>query len=298
MRTYRARGWAKTIATMASRWLGMADATHSGYVHNIVTHANLVPMAVPTPTPEPVPPPAPVPPPPPPPPKYPPIPLTPTIVDGASNVYDWVAPVKISLGGLPALELGTTGPIFVLIHGGPLPIGEGRENDLQALGNRLAAKGGHAFCIDYRSDSWEHAVADITEAVSDVRKLATGRVTLVAHSFGGLPTSIAFLRDGIGDAYVGVNAISSAAGYSGSLGGVPDPAPDPIQLAALRPSAPVTVIRGQSDNVASADNKEGFIRALNAAGHPGLNNLCPGDHTGPLFTESTTTAIFATAKLI
>jgi len=40
MKGYRLRGWAKTIATMASRWLGMADATHSGYVRNIVSHAN------------------------------------------------------------------------------------------------------------------------------------------------------------------------------------------------------------------------------------------------------------------
>jgi hypothetical protein len=43
MKGYRLRGWAATIATMASRWLGMADATRSGYVRNIVTHANLVP---------------------------------------------------------------------------------------------------------------------------------------------------------------------------------------------------------------------------------------------------------------
>ena len=44
MRTYRARGWATSIATMASRWLGMKDATYSGYVHNIVAHANQVPL--------------------------------------------------------------------------------------------------------------------------------------------------------------------------------------------------------------------------------------------------------------
>ncbi len=57
MGTYKLRGWSKTIATMASRWLGMADATRSGYVLNIVSHANLAlavvapPVAPPVPTP-------------------------------------------------------------------------------------------------------------------------------------------------------------------------------------------------------------------------------------------------------
>ncbi len=46
MGTYKLRGWSKTIATMASHWLGMADATHSGYVKNIVANANLVLLTV------------------------------------------------------------------------------------------------------------------------------------------------------------------------------------------------------------------------------------------------------------
>lgn len=45
MRGYKLRGWAKSIATMASRWLGMADvamASRSAYVRNIVAAANQV----------------------------------------------------------------------------------------------------------------------------------------------------------------------------------------------------------------------------------------------------------------
>lgn len=40
--TYRSRGWATSVAAMAGHWLGMADASRSGYVRNIVSIANAV----------------------------------------------------------------------------------------------------------------------------------------------------------------------------------------------------------------------------------------------------------------
>lgn len=40
MRTYRLRGWATSVAVMAGRWLGMVDASRSGYVRNILSVAN------------------------------------------------------------------------------------------------------------------------------------------------------------------------------------------------------------------------------------------------------------------
>lgn len=287
LRSYRLRGWATSIATMASHWLGLPDATYSGYVRNILAAANL--MAAPPPTP-----PRPTPPPPPAAvrPALPPIPLAPTMVEALVSYTPPTTGEQIVLGMHPGLRFGIGGPIFVLVHGGPAEIG--LEHVLSELGWRLAARGARTFAIDYRSDSWQVAVVDVEAAIADVRRLVGGPITLVAHSFGGLPASIAALRDGAVEAYVAVCAVSSAAGVGGiQAAGVPDP----IVLATRRPWVPVTVVRGLGDVVDPSDDKEGFIAALHLAGHPGLNVMGPGDHTGTLYTDAALEAMFATSGL-
>jgi pimeloyl-ACP methyl ester carboxylesterase len=176
--------------------------------------------------------------------------------------------------------------MFVLVHGGPAPLGEVLM--LGELAGRLAARGARAFLIDYRSDAWENAVYDVEAALSDLRRLTSDPITLVSHSFGGIPALVAALRDGKVDALVMVNS-SVRTSYSGF--------PDAVELAKRRPSLPVSVVRSTGDTT-GAEGREEFITALHAAGHPGLNVLGPGDHTGPLYTSATLDAILATAAMI
>jgi hypothetical protein len=162
---------------------------------------------------------------------------------------------------------------------------------LQELGWRLAARGAIAYCIDYTPEPWTLAVRDVEKAIAEVEFLSAGPVTVVAHSYGGVPASISALG-GSGSAYVAVCATSSKAGAS-------DPTvPDIIAMAALRQRMPVSVVRGTADIVNAADDDQGFINALHAAGHPGLNFMGPGDHTGTLYTDATLDAILTTATMI
>ncbi len=219
----------------------------------------------------------------------PPIPLTPTFLPAVSTVYPWVAPVTTTVAGMAAIRVGTSGPAFLLVHGGPEATGQGHENDLLALGQRIADAGGQAWGVDYRSDTWEHARDDVTAACTAIAAIVGMQPAIVAHSFGGVGGSIAFFG-GAGRAYAAINAVSSLAGvgqpYHATM-------PDPIALASQRPTAPVAVIRGALDTVDLADDKAGFLAAVHAAGHPGVNIEYPVDHDGPLGMDATAPALVA-----
>lgn len=222
------------------------------------------------------------------------IPLVPQQVPATSSPYAWVEPEHLVIAGMVAIRVGLSGPAFLLVHGGPEPVGQGHEQDLLSLGQKLADAGGQAFGIDYRTDTWEHARDDIAAASAAVAALAGSQPVIVAHSFGGYPASLAFFG-GAGRAYAAVNAVSSRAGL-GPLAGWDD-APDPITLAARRPAAPVAVITGTIVPIPPADDKAGFLAALVAAGHPGINQESASDHTGTLMLDSTTTALMALAAM-
>jgi pimeloyl-ACP methyl ester carboxylesterase len=160
---------------------------------------------------------------------------------------------------------------------------------LGEMAARLAARGAQAYCIDYRSDAWESAAYDVGAALSDLRgRYAMLPITLVSHSFGGIPALVAALRDGKADALVMVNSSvrTSLLGF-----------PDAVDLAKRRPSLPVSIVRSTGDTT-GAEGREEFIAALHIAGHPGLNILGPGDHTGTLYTDATLDVTFATARMI
>ena len=235
-----------------------------------------------TPSPTPAPEPAPLP-------ALPPIALTPTSVPAVVNYVKPTIPTPVTINGYATPRYGDRGTAFVVVHGGPQPVGEPTVNGLGALGDQIVARGGQAFFIDYDASTWERAVADVDTAISQVRALAGSPVTVVAHSLGGYFATIALLRDNLGDALVAVctTVQTNEESYSG---------PDPVVLAANRPGIPVSVVEGQADYL--GPDRSAFVAALNKAGHPGLNILGPGDHTGTLMTDAALDAMFATAAMI
>ena len=301
LRSYRLGGWAGSIARMSSRWLGMRDATRSGYVRTIVAHAGRVPLAPPTPAP------VPVPPLPPRAPRPPPIALVPTHV--ALQVPEFRYGFKAELLALgvgrawlaysadfPSYRTVTEPlPVFVLVHGGPQPLGSFAGMD--GLAGWLAAAGALAIAIDYRPDS---AVADITATLGPIAELAPryggdpSRLVLVAHSFGGYPAAAVAFAEELVDGYVAIAAINSRAGIGP---GVADFG-DPIELAVRRSELPVAVVAGSADPVAPADDDAGFLAALERAGHPGLNVVVDGaDHDAVLLSRAAVETCLATAAL-
>ncbi len=217
------------------------------------------------------------------------IPTTPTTVGALSSTYQYVLASNVTPNGLPGLLFDGKGTTFVLVHGGPEPLG--RAADLQALGNRLSDKGFRALCIDYHSltaantTDWTLAVPDVVAAVNWARaQWPDDPIVLVAHSFGGYPASVAFLQEGAADGYAAINAVSSA----DQFGGIGPNPPDPVKLAANRPTAPVAVITGTTMPYPNPIGWTEFVNALAAAGHPGFYTACPGDHTGTLYVDSTT----------
>lgn len=331
MQSYRLRGWARTIATMASRWLGMADATHSGYVHNIVTHAALVPVTLdPAPKPTPTPTPDPVPPAPPPAPKHP-ISATPRIVplqqpDQSLAVYGWATPRALTLGEHPGWVYfpttfpgrlpveGKVFPVVVTIPGGPLPLG-GAEH-MSAIASNLVGRGCVVFEADYRSmaqygGGWPATFRDVASAIADARRLAPiyggdpSRVTLVAHSFGGFPGSVMALRSAnidtnlVGDkpdAYVSLAGLSSKDQVSVNnveFAG----APDPRSVIGER-RIPVHVIQGDADPVALLQPfSASFAADLARAGYDGSYTVVSGaGHDSIMSAEATMKVVLAAAK--
>ncbi len=226
------------------------------------------------------------------------IPTTPTTVGALSSTYKYVMASTVTPNGLPALLFDGHGPTFILIHGGPEQVG--RQADLQALGNRLADKGYRALCIDYHSftaadtTDWTLTVPDVVAAANWARATwPADPIVLVAHSFGGYPASVAFLQEGVGDSYAAINAVSSASQFGG-IG--PNP-PDPVALAANRPTAPVAVITGTSMPYPNPIGWTEFVNALAKAGHPGFYTACQGDHTGTLYVDSTTDTLISLASI-
>ncbi len=284
MRTYRLRGWAGSIERMTRKWLGGIGA---GYVANIVRIANQVAGTVDPPVKSPATPPVVTPPPP----ALPPISVTPDNV-GAAQPPSWgfqihgYAGETISPNGLRGwlarsrtmagyAAVSAPLPVFVLIHGGPKPLGDlaGMDN----LANWLAARGAVAVAIDFPSRAedgqWTHSLAAIRAAIATVRAKAASwggdpsRITLVCHSFGGFfGELIAFAGAEVARLVLVATEDRANAEYLASVGNPPDPR---SLMASSARKVPTTVITASADLVATVAEAQSLVAALHSSGHPG-----------------------------
>jgi len=310
LRSYKLWGWAKTVSGMAGRWLGMKDASRSGYVRTILNVANTVPVTVvpaPIPAPKPAPPPgAIVPPPaaqptPQPLPSKPAIPVTPT--DATAEQANMSALVDQDIyalasggNGFVFRRVGAPAgqPVAALVHGGPAEYGAG--NYLTLMAHALAAAGFVSYLVDYHSDM--SGLADLKANIAQVRARESGKLVIVGHSFGGFVGSITALQ-GSGDAFVSLAGVLSHAYANYITGNVFLTAPAPETLAVRRPTMPVSVVAAIGDDRVPNATQEPFVIAANKAGHPGVNVLVSGsDHSGVLTTKAAVDAIVATVALI
>jgi lysozyme len=166
-------------------------------------------------------------------------------------------------------------PVFVLLHGGPKPLGE--EDGTWNLANWLAARGAVAVAIDYPTRSedgqWTDSVAAIRSAIAAVRGKAASwggdpsRITLVCHSFGGFFGELVAFTSGEVDRLVLVATEDRAnEEYRASVGNPPDPL---SLMASSARKVPTTVITGSADLVATVAEHQALVADLAASGHPG-----------------------------
>ena len=285
LRTYRARGWAGSISVMCRRWLG---GIGTAYIANIVRIANSVPAAAPVPpkpvlVPPPITPPAPV---------VPPIPTTPERIAAAqpqpwgfmthgfageivTKLNAWPAWVVRSVTMVSYAAVTAPLPVYVLVHGGPQPLGNfgGADN----LGNWLAARGAVAVTIDYPTRSedgdWKASVSAIRLAIAAVRARAAAwggdpsRITLVCHSFGGFfGELVAFAGVEVDRLVLIATEDQANAEYLASIGTPPSPR---ALIGSSARKVPTTVITGSADAMATVAEAQSLVDALRAAGHPG-----------------------------
>lgn len=281
LKTYKLRGWARSIESMCRKWLG---GIGTGYINNIVRIANST-AGRPA-----MPPPAPVPAPAPPKPVVPPINLIPEHLpstqppgDGSFAKYGWTAEWEAGWSpygawvARPVVFPNFPNPpakptVYVLVHGGPLPLDTlaGMDN----LAGWIAARGGIGVAIKYpmirEEDVWDGTFRDGVGAIQSA--IAKGRATgapvvLVGHSAGGLFLSLAAFGAQVGPLpdrviYIAADDVVGE-GWRASIG-----APDPRSLYGAN-KLPVTVIVGSGDLVTTVAEGQAMVTALNAAGHPG-----------------------------
>jgi acetyl esterase/lipase len=202
-----------------------------------------------------------------------------------------------------ALPGGTGRPVVVMIPGGPLP--PGNRTYLWGLARIVAGRGAVVFTADYRSSpayggGYPSTFGDVACAIRFARQRAPelggdpGRVTLVAHSFGGFPGVVLALSatdyaakgegclatagDGRPDAFVGIAGVYSLdrigqdflAGFFGGDRATAPTAWDAGDVAALarlkgHRTPPVRLVAGTSDLVAPAATAEDLAAILVAA---------------------------------
>ena len=202
-------------------------------------------------------------------------------IDGG-NGYPARIAYPETFAGMASVE-GQTFPVFVLVHGGPLSIGQ--LGGMDTLAGWLATQGAVAIAVDYPTrpedgGAWRESADLIMRSIRHARRIAptyrgrSDRVTLVAHSFGGLIGSLvalgAFVSADGPDTYVSLDAISTVPPFAQGF----ESAPDPRSLIGAR-KLPVTVIADASLPV-SAEESASFVAALHAAGYPGRYLIIDG----------------------
>ena len=199
---------------------------------------------------------------------------------------------------------GADRPVVVMIPGGPLP--PGNRSYLWGLARIVAGRGAVVFTADYRSSpayggGYPSTFGDVACAIRTARQRAPelggdpGRVTLVAHSFGGFPGAVLALSatdyatkgegclattgEGRPDAFVGIAGVYTLDRIgqeflAGFFGGDRATAPaawnagDVVVLARLngRRTPPVRLVAGTNDLVAPPATAEEFAIILRTAG--------------------------------
>lgn len=315
VRAYAAllRGYPKrstrTIEAMADRWLGGHGA---GYIGNICRIANQAAGSAAVPAPTPASPPVvqtPAP-------AIPPISTTPEhlaaaqppswgymtygfsgeIVSGLNAWPAWVARSQ-TMAGYASIA-GEKLPVYVLVHGGPKPLGG--FDSIGNLANWLAARGAVAVTIDYptraEDGDWRASVSAIRLAIAAVRGKAEAwggdpsRLTLVCHSFGGFFGELVAFTGTEADRLVLIATEDQANDiYLASVGNPPSPR---ALMGSSPRKVPTTVITGSADAVATVAEAQALVAALNAAGHPGRWLVIDGaDHNSILSDVGTIAAV-------
>jgi acetyl esterase/lipase len=220
-----------------------------------------------------------------------------------------------------ALDGGSDRPIVVMIPGGPLA--PGNRDSLWPLARYLAGRGAVVFTADYRSapsfgGGFPSTFTDVACAIRFARSKGaelggdSGRVTLVAHSFGGFPASVVALSahdyasdaqrcladsgDGRPNAFGGVAGVYTLnrigqdflTGFMGgdrSLAPVAWAASDDAELVAgeSRASVPVRLIVGSNDLVAPITTADDLATILTSAGRDvEVTTIADGTHDSVL----------------
>lgn len=228
------------------------------------------------------------------------------VTDMVSCGGDRTCFLKMDAFALPAgadVAGGAGRPVVVMIPGGPLP--PGNREYLWGLARIVAGRGAVVFTADYRSSSaygggYPSTFGDVACAIRSARQRAPGlggdpgRVTLVAHSFGGFPGAVLALSatdfatkgegclattgEGRPDAFVGIAGVYTLDQIgqeflAGFFGGDRATAPaawnagDVAVLARLKGhrTPPVRLLAGTNDLVAPPATAEEFATILRTA---------------------------------
>jgi acetyl esterase/lipase len=226
-------------------------------------------------------------------------------------------------------------PIVVMIPGGPLP--PGNRETMWALARYVAGRGAVVFTADYRSSpayggGYPSTFADVGCAIRFARQQGAelggdpGRVTLVAHSFGGFPASVVDLSahdfaadelaclaskgNGQPDAFVGIAGVYTldrigqdflADFFGGDRSTAPDAwaAADAAKLvrSGRRSPAPVRLLVGTDDLIAPDTTAEELAAILRDADYDvGVTTVPNATHESILRSVTTVDAVASLAN--
>jgi acetyl esterase/lipase len=259
------------------------------------------------------------------------------VTDLVSCGGDTTCQLKVDSFALPGgadLSSDARRPVVVMIPGGPLP--PGNRGYLWSLARAVAGRGAVVFTADYRSapahgGGFPATFGDVACAIRSARQRAPklggdpGRVTLVAHSFGGFPAAVLALSatdyagqgeaclattgDGRPDAFVGIAGVYTldqigadflASFFGGDRAAAPAAwgAGDVTVLARRsdRRAPPVRLAAGTNDLVSPPAAADAFAAILRASGYEVEITVVDGaTHDSILDTVATVDAILGTA---
>ncbi len=230
-----------------------------------------------------------------------------------------------------ALPAGNDLPIVVMIPGGPLP--PGNRETMWPLARYVAGRGAVVFTSDYRSSpayggGYPSTFADVACAVRFARQRGAelggdpGRVTLVAHSFGGFPASVVALSahdyatdepaclastgDGRPDAFAGVAGVYTldrigqdflATFFGGDRTTLPDAWAAGDVTAILRDDpqrVPVRLVAGTADLVAPQATMDELAALLRTARYDVATSTLEGASHDTILQKAATVDVIAT----